>query len=254
MDTSTKLTWIGGPTVIIEVGGVRLLTDPTFDPGGSSYSLGPVRMAKTAGPAVTPDQLGRIDAVLLSHDQHMDNLDVIGRAVLARAPLAITTVEAASRLGGTAVGLQPGQRRTVSGANGTVTVTAVRAEHGPGELSAALGPVIGFLVQPAAVRHALYVSGDTVSLDALPSVPISLGILHGGAARLPALGSMALSYTVTDLVEAARRLGDCPVVVVHHDGWDHFSEGPAAVAAAFDAAGIADRLVRVTPGQAVQLA
>jgi L-ascorbate metabolism protein UlaG (beta-lactamase superfamily) len=34
------LTHIGGPTVLIELEGWRLLTDPTFDPPGRSYRFG----------------------------------------------------------------------------------------------------------------------------------------------------------------------------------------------------------------------
>ena len=32
-----ELTYIGGPTALLELGGLRLLTDPTFDPAGSEY-------------------------------------------------------------------------------------------------------------------------------------------------------------------------------------------------------------------------
>jgi L-ascorbate metabolism protein UlaG (beta-lactamase superfamily) len=35
-----SFTHIGGPTVLIEVAGWRLLTDPTFDPAGKSYRFG----------------------------------------------------------------------------------------------------------------------------------------------------------------------------------------------------------------------
>ena len=74
MDRSeTTLTLIGGPTVLIELDGLRLLTDPTFDPPGE-YPGG-VLLKKTAGPALTAEQVGPVDAVLLSHDQHADNLD-----------------------------------------------------------------------------------------------------------------------------------------------------------------------------------
>ena len=48
-----------------------------------------------------------IDAVLLSHDQHEDNLDAAGRSLLDEAGLVITTVAGAGRLGGGAVGLAP---------------------------------------------------------------------------------------------------------------------------------------------------
>lgn len=34
---SARATYIGGPTVLLEVGGFRLLTDPTFDPAGTEY-------------------------------------------------------------------------------------------------------------------------------------------------------------------------------------------------------------------------
>ena len=48
-----RLTHIGGPTVLIEVGGWRLLTDPTFDPPGRRYFFGwGTGSRKLAGPAI----------------------------------------------------------------------------------------------------------------------------------------------------------------------------------------------------------
>ena len=35
-----RLTHVGGPTLLLEVGGWRLLTVPTFDPPGDRYSFG----------------------------------------------------------------------------------------------------------------------------------------------------------------------------------------------------------------------
>ena len=73
------ITLIGGPTALIEASGFRLLTDPTFDPPGE-YKLPYVTLKKLAGPARTATEVGRVDAVLLSHDQHADNFDRSGRA------------------------------------------------------------------------------------------------------------------------------------------------------------------------------
>ncbi len=81
-DTQLRLTLIGGPTVLIEYEGLRLLTDPTFDPAGEQYSLGPITLTKTTDPAVRPESIGTVDAVLLSHDEHQDNLDSSGRRCL----------------------------------------------------------------------------------------------------------------------------------------------------------------------------
>ena len=82
--TGIRVTHIGGPTVLIEAEGWRILTDPTFDPPGKTYKFGwGSKSTKLSGPALTPDDVGPIDAVLLSHDHHADNLDDAGRALLA---------------------------------------------------------------------------------------------------------------------------------------------------------------------------
>ena len=49
-----RITLIGGPTAALEINGLRLLTDPTFDPASSEYPRGPVVLRKTAGLPVTP--------------------------------------------------------------------------------------------------------------------------------------------------------------------------------------------------------
>lgn len=68
------VTWLGHATALIELDGVRLLTDPVLGP-----RVGPlVRIARPAGPAT----VGRVDAVLLSH-LHADHADV---ASLRRMP------------------------------------------------------------------------------------------------------------------------------------------------------------------------
>src|SRR3954464_14011883 len=86
------LTHVGGPTVLIEVAGWRLLTDPTFDPPGQRYKFGlGISSRKLGGPAVPAERLAPIDAVLLSHDHHEDNLDPAGRALLPSAGAVITT-------------------------------------------------------------------------------------------------------------------------------------------------------------------
>ncbi len=94
---------IGGPAVLLEIGGLRLLTDPAFDAPGPVPS-GDRTLTKTTGPAVAAEEIGPIDAVLLSHDQHGDNLDRSGRALLAHAGLVLTTPEGGDRLGRGVVG------------------------------------------------------------------------------------------------------------------------------------------------------
>ena len=86
-----RITLIGGPTALIEVDGFRLLTDPTFDAPGA-YQLPHVTLEKLSGPALGAEAIGEVDAVLLSHDQHADNLDHSGKAFLAQVKRVLTTV------------------------------------------------------------------------------------------------------------------------------------------------------------------
>lgn len=152
-------THIGTATLLLEVGSVRLLTDPAFDPPGRPYGFGwGTRSKRTAGPALPVDRLGRLDGILLSHDQHADNLDDAGRALLPSAPRVITTEAAARRLGHPgATGLAPFASTTV----GDVRITATPARHGPPGSLPIVGHVVGFVLESPTLPGPLYVSGDT---------------------------------------------------------------------------------------------
>src|SRR5690349_21307314 len=96
-DSRLPIRVLGGPTAFFEYGGLRFLTDPTFD-APRTYQLPNGQLTKTAPSAATPDSLGRIDVVLLSHDEHPDNLDMSGRALLDDVPLTLTTPGGGRRL------------------------------------------------------------------------------------------------------------------------------------------------------------
>ncbi|NRQ33661.1 MBL fold metallo-hydrolase [Nonomuraea sp. NN258] len=243
----------GGPTALFDYGGLRFLTDPTFDPPGDYHRPGSNRriLTKTAPPAGTPADLGQVDVVLLSHDEHPDNLDKAGRALLADVPLVLTTPGGAARLGGGARGLadwEPIELDRPGG--GTITVTGVPALHGPGPraaVEAVTGQVVGFVLTGEGLP-AVYVSGDNASLDLVKEIaerfgPIDTAILFAGAPRIPVLFDGALIVLdAAQAAEAAGILGARRVVPVHCDSWAHLTEGRDDVVAAFAAAGLADRL------------
>jgi L-ascorbate metabolism protein UlaG (beta-lactamase superfamily) len=251
-----KVTYIGGPTALLELGGLRLLTDPTFDPAGEEYPTGLYTLKKLTDPAVGPESLGRIDVVLLSHDHHFDNLDRRGRDVLREAGTVVTTEAGAARLGGHAVGLAHWQNiELATPGGGTLQVVGTPARHGPA--GGDRGPVIGFMLTLAGdSRAAVYLSGDTVWYEGIAEVArrfsTRLAMLYMGAARVPEVGPEHLTFTAAEAVEAARAFTDALIVPLHYEGWAHFSESRRQVEEAFAAAGLNHRLHWPEPGRAVR--
>lgn len=251
---------IGGPTVIIEVGGLRIITDPTFDaprrypdPFVPDVPQPPRPLAKTTGPVRSADDVGRVDVALISHDHHEDNLDRGGRALLARVDHVLTTDLGAERLGDGAVGLDDYTAHTVDlPAGGTMTVTGVPAHHGPEGVWQAVGPVTGFVLSGDVPTT--YISGDNSSLAVVDEVAarfpeVDIAIVFAGSPGWPELADGApLTMTGSMCVELSDRWPDATVVPVHCDSWDHVRESVDDVRAAFSLAGKSSRLQALTPG------
>jgi L-ascorbate metabolism protein UlaG (beta-lactamase superfamily) len=256
MTEGATLTYIGGPTALVEWRGLRLLTDPTFDPAGSRYEFPDYALQKTQGPAIEPAGVEPVDAVLLSHDHHRDNLDDAGRAVLATAARVLTTIEGAKRLGTPATGLAPWDRAELDAPGGTLVVTATPARHGPAGDDR--GPVIGFALAFSDVPdRVLYISGDTVWFEGVREVAerfrVKVAALNVGAARVRIGPHAALTLTAAEAVEAARAMPEAVVVPLHFEAWEHLSESRRDVDQAFTGAGLADRLLWPTPGEGLPL-
>jgi len=237
------VTLIGGPTVLIEFGGLRFLTDPTFDPPGE-YHLPHVTLHKTSRPALTPEQIGPVDAVLLSHDQHADNLDNAGRAFLKKAKRVLTTRAGAERLGGHSEGLASWEMTELKKPEGgSIRITATPARHGPAGIEPYSGDVIGFLLS-LEDRLALYVTGDTVWFDGVASIgqrfSVGVVLLFAGAAQTR--GPFNLTMNTNDAIETAHAFPDAVIVPVHCEGWAHFTQDRASIEAAFHALGLSERL------------
>lgn len=254
------ITHIGGPTALIEVGGWRLLTDPTFDPAGGRYSFGwGTSSDKVTGPAIEVDDLGAVDAVLLTHDQHGDNLDFTGRALLPSVPVVVTTGAGARRLGhADARGLAPGATTVLEAAGRElVEITATPARHGPPLSRPIVGEVAGFLVRCAG--ETAWVTGDTVLYGglrrALEGVDIDVVLLHAGGVRFPITGPVRYTMTGARAVELLSVVRPRVAVPVHYEGWAHFRDGRAGLESALAAAPVdaRDRVRWLAPGEPTAL-
>jgi L-ascorbate metabolism protein UlaG (beta-lactamase superfamily) len=236
--------------VLLQIGPFRLLTDPVLDDAGTTFDYGPVHLEKTSGRRVSAAELGAIDAVLLSHDQHGDNLDNAGREFLAKVPLVLTTPVAAARLQGVhAEGLEPWSSRVLTAAGGLeIEITAVPAQHGPDGTQEATGPVTGFVIEwYGQTVGPLYISGDTVAFAGTEQIvarfaPVGLAVLHVGHVELEPMKGAFLSMSAGEAAAFAGQLGASAVLPIHFEGWRHFTEPESAARAAFAASPIADRV------------
>jgi L-ascorbate metabolism protein UlaG (beta-lactamase superfamily) len=229
--TEAGITRIGGPTALIEFGGWRLLTDPTFDPAGERYAFGWGAFSyKLRGPAIDAADIGPIDAVLLSHEHHGDNLDMAGRALLPDAGTVLTTVHAARTLGGATVGLGPWQSTWLeSPGRPSIEVTATPCRHGPALSRPLAGEVTGFALRWEGQEHGvLWITGDTVLYGGVRDVATRLEVgtmlLHLGGAQFPVTGPVHYTMTAAKGIELCRLVRPEVVAPIHYEGWSHFTE------------------------------
>jgi L-ascorbate metabolism protein UlaG (beta-lactamase superfamily) len=171
-----RLTYVGHATAVIELGGVRLLTDPVLRP----------RIAHLRRVAPPPSALEAVHAVLVSH-VHYDHLDLRSLRLLPPEVPVIAPHGTAALLHGrqarTVVELEEGEATTIGG----VTVRATHAEHAAARRS--LGPAVpalGFLVTGPPT---IYFAGDTDLFDGMRGLAAGLDVallpVWGWGPRLP---------------------------------------------------------------------
>ena len=240
---------MGGPTAILEYGGLRWLTDPALSPPGEYGGL-----TKLTGPAFDVTEQEPIDVVLLSHHHHSDNLDPAGRAFLPSVKRVLSTAAAAEELDDNVVGMEPWSAIEVENPRGgVVKVTAVHAQHGPDGSDAVQGPVLGFVLSaPGAER--IYVSGDNASRDVVRAIvektgEVGIAILNAGAVQLSKFDGAYLTLSADHAADAAQILGARVVIPLHFEGWAHFTQGADQLKAAFSGNGIRERLLVLERGQ-----
>ncbi|HUE27853.1 MAG TPA: MBL fold metallo-hydrolase [Solirubrobacteraceae bacterium] len=150
------ITWLGHASVLIESGGVRLLTDPVF-----RDRIGPLLRIAPEGGVGLP---GRVDCVLLSH-LHADHLDLPSLRDVAGLARVVTPYPSGAWLERRGVGdvheIRPGEEVGVGG----VRVLATPALHDRRRYP--LGPAadpVGYLVSGA---RPVYFAGDTDLFEAM---------------------------------------------------------------------------------------
>jgi len=224
VDTGLRATWLGHSTVLLEIDGVRVLTDPVFGERASPVRVaGPRRFHRT--PA-TIDQLPPIDLVVLSHD-HYDHLCSQSVIALGKKGVPIVTalgvgarLEAMGVPAALVTELDWGESHAVS----DVIVHATPSQHfsgrGFGDRNRTLWA--SWVLQGS--RHKVFFSGDTGLTEQFRDIaaqhgPFDLTMLEIGAFH-PSWGDIHLGPD--NALAAHEMLGGGTLLPIH---WGTFDLG-----------------------------
>lgn len=210
-ETGLRVSWLGHSTVLVELDGARLLTDPVFGERASPWTFaGPRRFHPV--PA-TVEELPPLDAVLVSHD-HYDHLDYPTVLALAKRPVPfVTSLGVGAHLEAWGV---PAQRiieldwwESYAVPNTEVRVTAAPSQHFSGRGLTGRNTTLWSSLVMEGPRHRVFFSGDTGLTPEYRDIAARLGkfdvtMLEIGAWH-PAWGDIHLGPA--NALEAFRLLG-----------------------------------------------
>ena len=176
-DTGLRTTWLGHSTLLLEIDGARVLTDPVFGERASPLPFaGPKRFHR---PPVSIAQLPELDAVLVSHD-HYDHLCRSSiQALLARDVPFVTSLGVGARLeafgvpASRIIELDWFESWQVEGAD--LSFTATPAQHFSGRALNDRNHTLWSSWVIAGPRHKLFFSGDTGLTDEFQQIGATFG-------------------------------------------------------------------------------
>ena len=251
-----SITHIDTACIILDINGYRILTDPVLDQAGEWYHFGYGTVSKKQStPALSIDEIGQIDMVLLSHHQHKDNFDNAGRALAKTVPVVLTTKPGAKQLEN-GIGLDEWEVYKMNTDKvPEFKITAMPAQHHPWWLPGFFaGKVIGFMLEWEGHGGGVYISGDTVYFSGIEEIArryqVDMAILHLGSVKFPYLtGAGRYTFNAREAIKTGKLLEASTVVPIHSSGWSHFKQHESAAKAEFDKSLIAEQVVWLEPGK-----
>lgn len=256
-----SITYIGTATAILHLDGVNIITDPVFSPAGTEFDFGIVILKALKDAALGLADLPPIDAVLLSHEDHPDNLDEPGRQILDGRHV-LTTPDGAKKLAPRpgVKGLQPWETVTLTLGGRRFEVTGTPCVHLPG------GEVTGFILttpefgRTGDLPNAIYFSGDTIYLPELAKMRerfhISVALINIGKVliKLPdAEEPLQITVGGEDAARLFRDIGADVLIPMHYESWRHFTENKEALAEELKKAGVQDKVIWLEPGKETKI-
>lgn len=234
---AVKVRWIGGPTMVIRFGPIRVLTDPVLGEGPQAFRIHDPNVGKPDVPqsrlaALPTLSLDGLSLVLVSH-AHEDHLDQAAVDMLKRQAeflVPVSQVDAVRKRGLARVyGLASGERRRISRGAHQLTIIAVAGRHSQRpELLPVLGDVNGYWLEfrRGDFRRTIYWTGDSFAPaegipEALQSPDLFIPHLGGVGANGP-IGHVSMGWS--HALAFAREVKPRTVLPIHHSTFSLYRE------------------------------
>ncbi len=241
-------------TLLVTVGGRRLLVDPMLSPAGAMDSVanaGDDRRIPLVDLPLTEAELAELltslDAVIVTHT-HRDHWDARAAELLPRSlPMFCQPADAATIAGAGFSDVRPVEAAL---AWEGLTLERTGGRHGTGEIGERMGAVSGFVLR-APGEPALYVAGDTIWCDevaaALAAHRPAVVVLNAGAAQF--LVGDPITMTADDVLAVCRAAPDAQIVAVHFETVNHCRLTRGALREALERAGFQGRVAIPRDGE-----
>ncbi|KAF5576559.1 Zn-dependent hydrolase of the beta-lactamase fold [Fusarium pseudocircinatum] len=270
--SKVAITHVTTATAIVDIDGVKFITDPIFDEAPQSHDRsqaiglkpGQFFLTMQEGPAISIRQLPIIDCVLLSHEDHVDNLDETGRQLLIGRRV-ITTPDGTKNLSeypGTWA-IAPWQTSKFRLGGEEWRITGVPCVHVPG------GEVTGFLLHkesfgysPDGRPNVVYFTGDTVFMKdefrkLREKYHVVVALTNLGQAMLPSpespTGFVQITMGGEDAVKMMEVLEADVLVSMHFESWTHFTQDGKALEEIFSSGGLGNKVKWLSSGKEVNV-
>ena len=253
-----SIFFIGNATVLLQVAGFTILTDPTFiHKHEQTWLGGGLHTTRLTDPAIELADLPPLDLVLLSHF-HGDHFDQVAERDLDRALPIVTTPQSANDLeerGFTnCIPLDVWESLDVEKGSARLRITATPARHGPPLVDFVLPDVMGSVLDVTTAdggASRIYITGDTLVIDELREIPqrfpdIDIALLHLGGTRV--LGIL-VSMDAKQGVEAMRIVDPALAIPIHYNDYDVFTSPLSDFQEEVRAAGLEDRVHYLSHGE-----